>query len=172
MRAGLLRLSYGIFVSTFTQDKLKDGQAVMLPINETAVMKAKLAEWISESVVIMNERKRVKVEHCWRKTGLLDIWDVEKRSFLMTTAVSEISRLFPNSQHVDQSGVSNEIDDIEHFDDFSCPVVTEVDEEKGEVKNKEGEEEAEVEAELIAEVTVHAQRIGVASVSEVGERGG
>ena len=72
----LLRLLYGIFISTFTQDKLKDGQQVILPINESAVMKEHLAAWISEGVTIMNEKKREKVVHCWEKTGLLAILDV------------------------------------------------------------------------------------------------
>ncbi len=53
---------------------MKDGQTVTLPINESAVMmKAHLAEWISEGVAIMKEKKRQKVVHCWEKTGLLAI---------------------------------------------------------------------------------------------------
>ena len=54
----LLRLQYGIFVSEFTQDNLKEGQAdtVKLPINESKIMKAHLAEWISESAIFMKEK--------------------------------------------------------------------------------------------------------------------
>jgi hypothetical protein len=44
MLTGELSLLYGIFISAFTQDKLKDGEAVTLPMNESAVMKAHLAE--------------------------------------------------------------------------------------------------------------------------------
>ena len=52
---GLLCLMYSIFVSKFTQDKLKEGQnTVKLLINESAVMKAHLAKWISESVIMVN----------------------------------------------------------------------------------------------------------------------
>ena len=53
---------YSIFVSKFTQDKLKEEQdTVKLPIDKSAVMKAHLAEWISESVIMMNEKER---EYC------------------------------------------------------------------------------------------------------------
>ena len=38
--AGLLRLSYGKYVSALTQEQLKKNQEVNLPINESAVMKA------------------------------------------------------------------------------------------------------------------------------------
>ena len=55
---------YGIFVSTFTQDQLKNGEQVTLPINESAVMNEHLAEWISEGVTIMNEKNRENVVHC------------------------------------------------------------------------------------------------------------
>ena len=51
---GLLRLQYGIFVSKFTQDKLK-ANPVNLPINESKVMKAHLANWIRERAIIMND---------------------------------------------------------------------------------------------------------------------
>ncbi len=44
-------------------DKLKEGQSVALPINESAVMKAHLAEWLSESVTTMNDKKTEKVVH-------------------------------------------------------------------------------------------------------------
>ena len=43
---------------------MKDGKAVTLPINESAVMKAHLVEWISKSVQIMNATKKEKVVHC------------------------------------------------------------------------------------------------------------
>ena len=59
--AGLLRLCYGLFVSNFTQDKLNAKEEVTLPINETPFMKAKLAEWISQSVEDMNEKKNPRL---------------------------------------------------------------------------------------------------------------
>ena len=67
--AALLCLMYGIFVSTFTQDQLKNGEQVTLPINESAVMNEHLAEWISEGVTIMNEKNRENVVHCWGNQG-------------------------------------------------------------------------------------------------------
>ena len=70
----------------------------MLPINETTFMKAKLAEWISQSVQDMNEKMRSKDEHCWRKTGILDAWDIAKRPDLMIKAAEDVRRLFPNSE--------------------------------------------------------------------------
>ena len=65
---------------------------MILPINESAVMKAHLAEWISESVAVMNEKKQVKVVHCWEKTGLLAIWDVNERAALVPKAFADVSR--------------------------------------------------------------------------------
>jgi hypothetical protein len=55
---------------------------VALPINESAVMKAHLAEWLSESLSLttMNDKKREKVVHCWKKTGLIAIWDVNEQA--------------------------------------------------------------------------------------------
>ena len=77
---GLLRLQYGIFVSKCTQDNLKEwqGDTVKLPINESKIMKAHLAEWISESAIIMKDKKRENVVHCWEKTGILSIWNVDE----------------------------------------------------------------------------------------------
>ncbi len=50
------------FVSKFTHVKLKEGESesVILPINESAVMKAYFAEWISKSVTVINEKKQEK----------------------------------------------------------------------------------------------------------------
>ena len=47
-----------IFVSTFTQDKLKKNEEVVLPFNESVVMKAKLTEWISQIVQEMQQSKQ------------------------------------------------------------------------------------------------------------------
>ncbi len=108
---GLLCLLYGIFVSKLTQDKLKDGQNVQLPINESAVMKALLAEWISKSVSVMNDsdsdKKLENVVHCWGKTGLLPIWDVMERAGLAPKALAETSRLFPSRNNVVNSSAVN-----------------------------------------------------------------
>jgi hypothetical protein len=166
--AGNLRLLYGIFVSTFTQEKLKNGQDVILPINETVVMKAKLAEWISESVKVMNEKKQEKVKHCWNKTGILAIWDVHERSMLTPQAFQEVARLFPSHDIADTSGVANETDDLEQFDDFSSAVATKVHVATGEVTSKEGEEDAEVEEELVAAVVSYAQSSGICEDAESG----
>ncbi len=70
---GLLRLLYGILVSKFTQDKLKEGglASVIMPINESAIMKAHLAEWISESVTVMNEKNQEKVMIVGKRLGSL-----------------------------------------------------------------------------------------------------
>ena len=94
--AALLQLLYGIFVSKFTQDKLKEGQAdsVKLPINESTVMKAHLAKWISEAVIKMNNKKSESVVHCWEKTGLLAIWNVDERAHMAPKAFAEVARLF------------------------------------------------------------------------------
>ena len=67
----------------------------------SAVMKARLAEWISEGVTIMNEKKREKVVHCWEKTGLLAIWDINKRSVLAPQAFAQTARLFPGRDNDD-----------------------------------------------------------------------
>ena len=45
------------FASTFTQDKLKKNEDFVLPINEFAVMIAKLTVWISQAVQEMQQSK-------------------------------------------------------------------------------------------------------------------
>ena len=154
----LLRLLYGIFVSKFTQDKLKEGQtdSVKLPINESAVMKAHLAEWISESVIVMNDKKRENIVHCWGKTGLLAIWDVNERAGLAPKAFAEVTRLFPGHEKDDTSGAVNDQDNQEQFHDFSSRVATTVNKATGEVISKETEEETSVEDELVAAVIANA----------------
>jgi hypothetical protein len=64
-----------MYVAAFTQAKLKVNEDVVLPINESAVMKQKLTEWISKAVVTMNETpsKTEKIIHC-ETTGVLDVW--------------------------------------------------------------------------------------------------
>ena len=70
--AGNLRLSYAIFVSTFTQEKLKKNEDVILPINESTVMKAKLTEWISKAVCEMQQVKEREenILGCYQKTSV------------------------------------------------------------------------------------------------------
>jgi len=46
-------------------------QPVELPITKSAVMNAKLAEWISAAVEMMNADNAPKIIHRW-ETGLLD----------------------------------------------------------------------------------------------------
>jgi hypothetical protein len=70
-------------------------------------MKALFADWISESVNVMNDRMQEKVVHCWGKTGLLAIWDVTERAALALKAFAETSRLFPSRFNVDNSGAVN-----------------------------------------------------------------
>jgi hypothetical protein len=83
-----------------------------LAISESAVTKAHLAKWISESVNFMNEKKQEKVVHCWGKTGqksgFLAIWDVNEQTTLVPKAFADTSRLFPGSNNIDDSGFANE----------------------------------------------------------------
>ena len=140
-----------------------------LPINESAVMKAHLAEWISEAVTVMNEKKREKVVHCWGKTGLLAIWDISERATLAPQAFAEAARLFPGRDNVDDSGVANQVDDSapEQSSDFSSAVVTTVDSATGHVTSKEAEEDAEIEEQLVDAVVSHAQSsAGIAPPAE------
>lgn len=132
---------------------------MILPINESAVMKAHLAEWISKSVTVMNEKKREKVVHCWEKTGLLAIWDVNERATMLPKAFADTSRLFPGNNHMDVRGLANEEDDNEPelSNDFSCPIITRVNLETRDVTTKEAEEEEVVEDELVAAVVARAQ---------------
>ncbi len=97
----------------FTQDKLKDQQIESLPVNESAVMKAHLAEWISEGVTIMNKKRREKVVHCWEKTGLLAIWDVNELAVLVPQDFIKVHVSFP-ANDADNSGVGNEVGDSTH----------------------------------------------------------
>ncbi len=110
--AGLLRLLYAMFVSTFTQDKLKKNEDIVLSINESAVMKAKLTEWISQAVQEMTQSKQREEMflQCYEKTGVLDAW-LSKRHELYQEAVEKRQEAFPYM--VDDSGVINEIDDLE-----------------------------------------------------------
>lgn len=143
-----------------------------LPINESAVMKAHLAEWISKGVTIMNEKKREKVVHCWEKTGLLAIWDVNERAVLVPRALSQTARLFPGHAYDhDNSGVGNDVDDSapEKSSDFSSATTTIVDSETGVVTSQEAEEEAEVEDQLVAAVVAHAQSSVVPAVESSGK---
>ena len=99
-----------------------------LPINESAVMKAHWADWLSESLSLttMNDKKREKVVHCWKKTGLIAFWDVNERAILTRKAFAATARLFPGHDNVDNSGVVNEEDDKEPEQsvDFSSAVDT------------------------------------------------
>ena len=54
-------------------------------------MDAKLAEWISESVKHINESKNEKAVYCWETSGLLDVWDGERRARLMQQALPQLS---------------------------------------------------------------------------------
>ena len=141
-----------------------------LPINESAVMKAHLAEWISESMTTMNDKKKEKVVHCWKKTGLIAIWDVNERAILVPKAFAETARLFPGHDNVDNSGVANEEDDKspEQSVDFSSAMDTKVDSETGVVTSKEAEEDNEVEEELVATLVAHAQSIVESTADATG----
>ncbi len=90
---------------------MKDGQQVPSPINESAVIKAHLAAWISEGVLSMNEKKREKVVHCWEKTGLQAIRDVNERAVLAPQAFAQTASLFSGHNHDDNScvPVANEV---------------------------------------------------------------
>ena len=100
---------------------MKEGQAesVKLPINESAVMKAHLAEWISEAVIVMNEKKRESIVHCWEKTGILAVWNVNERASLSRNAFAETARLFPGHVNDDNSGEVNDMDNQGLFDEFT-----------------------------------------------------
>ena len=137
-----------------------------MPINETTVMKAKLAEWINCAVDEMNTKKREKPVHCWSKTYFLDIWDVEKRPFLFEKAQSERTRLFPNADNEDLSGENNEVDDILETSQFGQPVQSFVDEVTGNVLTQECEEEVEIEEHLIQHVTSYAEALGTTMMDE------
>ena len=58
---------------------------------EAERMDAKLAEWISESVKHINESKKEKAVYCWETSGLLDVWDCERRARLMQQALPQLS---------------------------------------------------------------------------------
>ena len=97
MIAGILRLLYAKFVSAFTQERLKKNEDVILPINKSTVMKAKLTEWISKAVCEMQQSKQLgeKFLGCYEKTGVLDSWS-SKRHKLYQEAVDKCCELFPN----------------------------------------------------------------------------
>ena len=107
----------------------------------------------------MNDKKRENVVHCWEKTGILSIWNVDERARLAPRAFSEVARLFPGNDNDknDTSGSVNDVDDQELFDDLSSKFATAVDKETGEVTRKETDEEAAIEDELIAAVVANAQ---------------
>jgi hypothetical protein len=109
--------------------------------------------------------------HCWEKTGLLAIWDVNERSVLAPQAFSQTERLFPGHGNDDNSGVGSEVDDSapEKSADFSSATITNVDSETGVVTSQEAEEEAEVEEQLVAAVVAHAQSSGVPAVEASGK---
>jgi hypothetical protein len=119
----------------------------------------------------MNDKKREKVVHCWRKTGLTAIWDVNERAILTPKAFAETARLFPGHDNVDNSGVVNEEDDKEPEQsfDFISAVDTKVDSETGIVTSKEAEEDNEVEAELVETLVGHAQSIVESAVDAPGK---
>ncbi len=107
-----------------------------MPINESTVMKARLAEWISENVTVMNEKKRENVMHTfsfiellnrgrhsalwkwrpphqnamhfWEKTGLLAILDVNELASLVPKAFADTSRFFTDYNTIDDSVLANE----------------------------------------------------------------
>ena len=78
---------------------------------------------------------------------------------MLPKAFADTSRLFPGNNHVDVSGMANEEDDNEpeQSNDFSCPIITRVNLETGDITTKEAEEEEVVEDELVAAVVAHAQ---------------
>jgi len=123
-------------------------------------MKAHLAEWISEAVIKMNDKKSESVVHCWEKTGLLAIWNVNERACMAPNPFAEVAGLFPGHEKDDTSGAVNDIDIQEQFDDFSCRVAsqlaTTVNKETGDVIRKETEEDTAIEDELIAAVINNA----------------
>ena len=122
-------------------------------------MKAHLAEWISKSVIMMNEKKLENIVHCWGKTGILAIWNVYERVLLAPEAFAEVARLFPRHEKYDTSCAVNDEDNQELFEDLSSRFATAVtvNQESEEVTRKEMEEEPAIEDELIAAIISNAQ---------------
>ena len=141
--AGLLRLSYGKYVSSLTQEQLKQNQEVNLPINESAVMKAMLTAWIGEAVQEMNASKREKVQRCYAKIGLSNAQYALKRDERYEEAVKKKKALFPNMQ--DDNGSINEIDDLQPALELGVRKVTKVDTETGDETSFELEEDWDIE---------------------------
>ena len=165
-----MRLLYAIFVSSFTQNKLKKNEDVVLPINESAVMKAKLTEWISQAVQEMQQSKQreEKILQCYEKTGVLDVWS-SKRHELYLEAVEKRRELFPNM--VDDSGVINDIDDLEEVTGLATRVDTAVNKETGEVRTFEEEEDADIEQQLVERLAQHAASLETVDAEEEQDAG-
>ena len=87
-------------MATLTQEKLQKNEDVEIPINQTAVMKSKLTEWISKAVQEMNLSRKEKIIKCYADTGILDAWSPQKND-LYEEAVEKRHSLFPNM--IDQS---------------------------------------------------------------------
>ena len=164
-----MRLLYAIFVSSFTQNKLKKNEDVV-PINESAVMKAKLTEWISQAVQEMQQSKQreEKILQCYEKTGVLDVWS-SKRHELYLEAVEKRRELFPNM--VDDSGVINDIDDLEEVTGLATRVDTAVNKETGEVRTFEEEEDADIEQQLVERLAQHAASLETVDAEEEQDAG-
>ncbi len=137
----------------------------MLPINESAVMKQKLTEWISKAIVMMNETptKTEKIVHCYETTGVLDVWS-SKKNALYEEAVDKRHTLFPNL--IDDSGFSNETDDTVELSGLAVRSVTLVDKESGQVTHEEAEEDEEIENRLVEHITEHAASLKEATAGE------
>ncbi len=125
----------------------------MLPINESAVMRQKLREWISKAVVTMNETpsKTEKIIHCYEATGVLDVWSPKKNEFY-EEAVDKRHALSPN---LVDSGSRNETNNTVESSELAVWLVTHVDKESGEVTHEEAEED-EIEKQLMEHINEHA----------------
>ena len=99
----MLRYFYGIWAASITQNALKKGEAVIIPVNETKTMKVLLTSWISSTIETLNESKQAKIVHCWRKTGLLEAFEATpaKKTELLAEAMSRKLELFPNLNKLD-----------------------------------------------------------------------
>jgi hypothetical protein len=111
----LLRYFYGIWAASITQNALKKGDAVIIPVNETKTMKVLLTSWISSTIETLNESKQAKIVHCWRKTGLLEAFEATpaEKTELLAEVMSRKLELFPNLNKHDETGEVNSEDDME-----------------------------------------------------------
>ena len=70
-------------------------------------------------MIMMNEKKQENIVHCWEKTEILAIWNVDEQALLAPTAFAEVARLFSGHEKYDASGAVNDEDNQELFEDLS-----------------------------------------------------